>query len=542
MPFAVFPTDARPYSCCRSCTRHVAPCLLGPAQRCCKVLGSHSREGDSSQPMVGRTESLFAATLAAAKRRATLLLLGQIVCTMGASYSVAQSETPFAIRVETPEVVVPVVVLDRTHRVATQTTYEELDEEITDLAAKDFHVLEDGLEQPIHNIAMELPHVRDVRDNISHHFEYSFTPRGVWASPDLWPQPDPGPTIHPLAVYLVSYDPPASSAGSCHRIQVKVSRRHATVYARDEYCNVQHPLSDPIGGTKLGRRMEDYAESEQGEFPVSVQVGSFFGNSDASRVDIAVGFPASAIRRKWVRVDLHAMVAVLGVVRDKDGTVVERFSDMASTLPWNFYRGPLPPDRDFLQKWEMAAIPARYETQIDLTPGDYDLQLVVTDGEKFGQIKMPIKVDNLHQDGLVVGDIFVCKRFHQVSEGAQAAARAPKYVPLVSNGMELIPAGNTRFSKTQWLVSYFEIYRHSPGPTDTASFRMRITDAKTGEVRMDSGWQTAEAEIRPKNQVIPITAQIAIDKLTPGAYQLDVQASDSSGGITPKRVTSFVIE
>ena len=80
------------------------------------------------------------------------------------------------------------------------------------------------------------------------------------------------------------------------------------------------------------------------------------------------------------------------VVRDRTGTPVLRFSDMASTVPWNFYRGPLPPDQDFLNKWEMAGIPSQYGTQIELPPGDYALLLVVTDGEKFGRTNVSFRV------------------------------------------------------------------------------------------------------------------------------------------------------
>ncbi len=54
-----------------------------------------------------------------AGRGAVALLLGGIVCGVGACVCWAQTESPFAIRVEAPEVVVPVVVIDRSHRVAT---------------------------------------------------------------------------------------------------------------------------------------------------------------------------------------------------------------------------------------------------------------------------------------------------------------------------------------------------------------------------------------------------------------------------------------
>ena len=252
-----------------------------------------------------------------------LLLVG--VCLWTPSLP-AQTESPFSIRVEAPEVVVPVVVLDRTHRVAAAGSYAELDEEITDLAVKDFHVYEDGVEEAVDDVTMELPRIRDVRDNISHHIEDSFTPRGTWSSPELWPQED-GVRLSPLATYLVSYAPPVSSRGSCHRIQVRVKRRHATVYSRDEYCNVRHPLTDPIGETKLGKQMEDYAESGVAEdFPVFVQAGTFAGSSDMGRVEIAVEFPWAAVKRRWVRVNLYAMVAVMGIVRNRNGTAVARLA------------------------------------------------------------------------------------------------------------------------------------------------------------------------------------------------------------------------
>ena len=307
-----------------------------------------------------------------------------------ASVALGQSDSPFAIRVDSREVIVPVVVFDRTRRVAAPGGRIELDEQITGLTPDDFKVSEDGVPQLVQRVAVELPRVRDVQDGVSHHMEYSFTPRGVWASPPLWPQTGTGPNVSLLSVYLLSYQPPLSSSGSCHRIQVAVKRKHATVHARDEYCNVAHSLSDPIGGARLGKQMEQFAgAAANSDLPVSLQVKSPPGNSSIAAL---VKFPAAAIKRKWVGVDLFAMVALLGEVRDRNGDLRLRFSDVLSTEPWNFYRGPLPPDRDFLSKWEWAAIPTQYETGIDLPPGDYTLLVVITDGEKFGKAELAFQV------------------------------------------------------------------------------------------------------------------------------------------------------
>jgi len=467
------------------------------------------------------------------------LLLGVSLCLLGGVGAGAQTESPFAIRVEAPEVVVPVVVLDRTHRGWDGSRREELDEEVTGLAIRDFRVSEDGVAQHINNIALELPRVRDVQDNLSHHIETSYTPRGMWASPDLWPQAG-GPTLSPIATYLVSYTPPPTSGGSCHRIQVQVKRRHATVYARDEYCNTRHPLTDPLGGTKLGQRMEEFAGSgQEGDIPVAAQAGWLLADVGKNRVDVAVEFPPGAFKRKWVKVNLYATVAVMGVVRDKDGKIVARFSDLSSTAPWNFYRGPLPPDRLFLAQWEAAAIPSRYETQVELAPGTYKAQIVVTDGEKFGKKELNLAVEAIHPGSLGLGDILLCKRFHAALEGAQAAEGAPKLVPLVSTGVEFDPAGDVRFDARRALVAYFEIYGAA---ANKASFRLRIREAKSMNVKIDTGWQIVEGRSRGPSQVMPVAAEMEITGLVAGEYVMQVQAGNGEEEETALRSRKFVVQ
>jgi len=486
------------------------------------------------------------------------ILLAVLACSVGMAAvpaGNAQAESPFAIRVEAPEVVVPVVVVDRTGRIAAPGSYEEWDEEVTDLAVKDFHVFEDGVEQDVNDVSMELPRIRDARDNISHHVEASYTPRGTWSSPDLWPQED-GVRLTPLTTYLVSYTPPATSRGSCHRIQVRVKRRHATVYSRDEYCNVRHAGSDPIAGMKIGKLLEDFAETgAAGSFPVFLQEGSLrVGHSNKGRVEIAVEFPASAVKRRWARVNLYAIVAILGMVRDRDGNVVGRFSDLASTAPWNFYRGPLPPERAFLAKWEIAGIPDRYETQMELAPGKYELQVVVSDGEKFGTARVPVRVDRPTRE-LGMSDVLLCNRFEREPEGAAAAARAPKYVPLKENGVVFTPAGDMRFLENDTVVSFFEIYGPGGKHDGSSRFRMKLMNAKTGDVVVMDRWRTveaaegaakavwgtSEAEAAENNLRIPVVVGMSLGELPAKAYVLDIEVVNEAGEAVTKRSQAFSV-
>jgi hypothetical protein len=484
------------------------------------------------------------AVLSGTQRLAIALLLGRLAFANDSPLTPAVTADRNPIRVKALEVVVPVVVLDRTHfRMDRDSLFQE-DEIVTGLSQNDFQIFEDGQPRPIQRVALDVPRIRDVRDNISHHFEYSTTPRGIWSSPDLRPQSGMGSGIAPLSVYLVSYVPAPSPDGVCHQIKVKVKRHHATVYARDAYCNTAHPLSDPLKGTELGGAMERYAGSGQaGNFPVAAQASPLLDTAGANKMEIAVEFPWSAVKRKWKGVNLYANVAVLGIIRDQDGMEVERFSDSESTALWNFYRGPLPPDRQFLNDWELAGIPNRYATQVNLPPGNYQLQVVVTDGERFGRAQSPFKVEDAPRQALGISGIVLCNRIQNVAEGAQAAARAPLYVPLSGNGVEFSPAADTRFVRGQRLFSYFEIFLSTETRTATsvARFQIKLRNS-AGELKMDTGLRPAGSGSGTENGIVPVSGEIPIENLPPGNYRLQVQASDSTGQKTAWRESSFVIQ
>ncbi|MGB2634277.1 MAG: hypothetical protein WAM58_10105 [Candidatus Acidiferrum sp.] len=112
----------------------------------------------------------------------------------------------------------------------------------------------------------------------------------------------------------------------------------------------------------------------------------------------------------------------------------------------------------------------------------------------------------------------------------------------MSNGVEFTPAGDTRFHGNEPLVGYFEIYGLSARDTAGANFQMRVMDAKTGNVRMDTGWHVVDADARGRDRAIPVAAEMEIDRLPPGAYVLEVQVADDAGRVEAKRVRAFVVE
>jgi hypothetical protein len=487
-----------------------------------------------------------------------------ILVTFAAVSVCSTSEATFAqdpIRVETNQVLIPVYVLDEGRLrsdlrsdpdgnlnraiLAGDTQLVDAIEEgivIHDLTPTDFQLFQDGKQQPIQNVAYEHSLYWDVHDNKGHHTEYIGFGGGKWSTAE-WP-PNVIGDIEPPH-YLIAYTPPESPDGSCHHIKVKVKRRNAFIAARNEYCNTKHSASDPLNGTRLGKQIEsDLSAPKNNKVDVSLFAMALYTSTDAARVHIALDWPWSSLKREL------ATRGLMGIVLRKDGSIVTRFSDLSD-------REGIP-DRTFYDSsygiYVIAGGQSRYERQLNLPPGEYDLRVVLSDGTKFGRAEIPLIIDSYDRKELALSAISLCKQISDVS--AYSPRHVPKlpgswsveapgdYLPLISEDIEYKPTGNTRFKKGETLYTYFQVYEPSlAGATPaTVKIQFRVFDLRTSELKSDSGPVSAERYVRAGNPVIPIGIGIDITKLMKGSYRLEVLATDSAGQSTPWRTASFAIE
>ena len=191
-------------------------------------------------------------------------------------------------------------------------------------------------------------------------------------------------------------------------------------------------------------------------------------------------------------------------------------------------------------------LPTRYETQIGLSPGEYDLQIVVSDTQKFGAAEVPLHIDNYDGRALGLSSVMLCKRFrdaHVAAVERAAANFAPQYMPLVSKNIEVTPSGDTHVKKGQLLILYFEIYEPllTNASATAVQAHFRIIEAKNGNTR-DDFMVDAQSFEQPGRTMIPIEREILTDKMPRGAYRLEVQATDSAGNSTPWRTAEFTVE
>ncbi len=68
-----------------------------------------------------------------------------------------------------------------------------------------------------------------------------------------------------------------------------------------------------------------------------------------------------------------------------------------------------------------------------------------------------------------------------------------------------------------------------------------MLDRKTHEAKQDSGLMGVSSQIRAGNPVIPVGLKILVDKLTPGAYSVEVTAKDALNN-SKTRTADFDVE
>jgi len=443
--------------------------------------------------------------------------------------------------------------------------------EVDDLSPTDFHVFEDGKEVRIASASLQVVPAWSVPENGTYYCEGSFTSEGMWDSPDatiaappntvpcrglskalIWDiYHDYGYVTTGGHVYMVSFLPHPYQTGSCHKIAVKVDRPKVLVRARTEYCDASSP-SDPLGGTGVAKHLEeDLASGRSGKIALEGQAGVFLPKTHSNNVDIALEFPWAVTKLKWDGEGVSAPVGIVGVVYRKDGSLAERFSDPGLSAPGyssSFMLGGThnPPASPIPELMRYLASSVRYERQIALAPGDYDLRIGMTNGHEFGSVDIPLEVVAYDPSKLFLTNVILCKRSHKPAEALGEAEYRPKaFVPLMSRGVEFTPAGDLRFRKGEHLIAWFEIAMpHPVEPAErTVTFKLVLVSLATGKVVVDSGVVDAAPYVLTDHSTFDVAKEIGgFDKLPPGAYRIDVEALDQTGGNAVQSSTALTIE
>jgi len=325
--------------------------------------------------------------------------------------------------------------------------------------------------------------------------------------------------------YLLGYVPSEESASdnACHSLKVKSERGGTIVRARTGYCNGK-PI-DLLAGKVEGKDLEArLASTAPGTVNATLQAPYLYSGPNTARVNVVLEFPSTDVSFKKEKGKLYAELHVLGIASRGDGVVAARFSDTVKLELAD--KKELP---DFQSK------PYHYEKQFEVAPGEYHLKVAfATDDKHFGKLDAPLIVDKHGANDFGVSSIVLGKSFTRLSNENTGldALLLEDQVPLVYGNMQIIPAANTTYSKSQKLLLYFEIYEPllaSPDvdPAKTLACQVRILEKGSGAVKFDTqvmGVKDAKKGIT----MVPIAMGLPLDGLPPGSYTVELTVFDGA--------------
>jgi VWFA-related protein len=337
--------------------------------------------------------------------------------------------------------------------------------------------------------------------------------------------------------YILGYTPPESEEGSCHVLKVKVDRGGTEVRARTGYCNSKP--QDLLAGNSTEKTLEARAAASQaGDVAGSMQLPFFYTSPNVARVNVAMEIATGDLKFEKEKGKFHAAVNILGLAYLPDGSVGARFSD---TLNLEF------PDKKSAEAFKEKSM--HYENQFDVASGKYNLKVVYSSGgQSFGKLEMPLVVDPYDAKQFSMSGLALSKEVRKASDlgtGLDALLLADR-VPLIADGMQLVPYGSNHFKKTDLAAFYMELYEPllvtgDPKAPPVVAFEMRVLDGKTGEQKEDTGLIRVGLPAQAGNPMVPVAAKIPTQSLTPGAYKVEIKALDDAGKEF-KRTTDIQIE
>ncbi len=334
--------------------------------------------------------------------------------------------------------------------------------------------------------------------------------------------------------YLLGYSPPEGLDGSCHTLRVKLDRGGMSVRSRTGYCNAKP--QDMLFGKPVEKDLEARATgAETPGIGGSLEAPFVYTSPNEARVNVAMEIPSSSVNFSKEKGKYHADINVLGIAYRPDGSVGARFSDEVT------YDLEKDEWKRFMEK------PLGYGNQFQIASGQYRLTVVLSaGGQNFGKYEVPLAIDPYDGKSFTLSAIALSDNVQPASGlgGALEADLLSDRAPLLIKDLEVVPSGSNHFKRTETVALYAQIYDPRLADPNPPALRVsfRIVDVKTGEAVLAGHNIDPSAYINKGSPVLPIGLMLPFDKLQPGSYRLDLQASDAAGAHTTIRAVQFDAE
>lgn len=328
--------------------------------------------------------------------------------------------------------------------------------------------------------------------------------------------------------YILGYAPSREAEpGACHTLKVKVDHGY-TLRARTGYCEAKNV--DMLSGTPAERDLE--ARISANATPTvkgaSMLTPFFYIAPNTARVNVALEVPADTITFAKEKGKFRATTNIVGIAYAKDGSVAARFSDSVKLT--------------FDDKKETEAFnekPFHYEKQFEMAPGVYILKVVFSSSaNQLGRLETPLSIEPWEPTAFLLSGLALSNSVHaanSLSAGIDAELLDSR-VPLVVNGVQVVPAGSNHFKKGEKSYVYAEMYEpalvkpdQKPADVPAIGVRMELLDPKDNKVKKDFGLTRLPIPSLNGNPAVPMGLVLTAPDLDAGPYKLRVTALDAAG-------------
>lgn len=337
--------------------------------------------------------------------------------------------------------------------------------------------------------------------------------------------------------YILSYTPPDSPDGSCHKLRVKVKRDGVNIRARDGYC--KRTPGALLSGNPKEKTLEAKALAAQsGNIAASMQAPFFYKGSNVARVAAVLEIATGNIAFKKEKNKFAAQLDVMGIANQPDGSTGAKFSDIVK-LEFDTQA----------QVDQFKAAPYRYENQFDIAPGRYTLAVALASGtDSFAKIEAPLVIAPLGAGEFGLSSLALVREFRAANNQTSGLDEflIDDRKKFLTDGGEAVPAGSSKLKKSGIAGIFVEIYQPLLATPETAAnlgmgLQLRVRERSSGVVKADSGPIRLEASGKQGQTVVPLALNVPVQDLAPGAYSVELEVVDSTGN-SAKRSTPFEIE
>ena len=326
--------------------------------------------------------------------------------------------------------------------------------------------------------------------------------------------------------YVIAYTPPNEvDQGVCHTLKVRVDRTDVTVRSRNGYCEPK--ADDALHGTSAATELEALAAGNSpATLTGSLQASFVYTAGNMARADAVLEIPAGTFSFSKEKGRFDATTNILGIAYLPDGSEAARFSDEVKV--------------SFEDKKEADAFdarPLRYEKQFRIAPGQYTLRVVFSSkAGTFGKREIPLAVEPWDEGRFALSGLAFSTDAPAASDlsAALKAAMPEQRVPLVVNGVEIVPAASNRFRKADRAFVYAEVYEPRSDKTPAMRVSAQLLDLKTGQVKRDLGTSSIVPSAGSASPAVPVGLRLQLADLEPGGYRLQVTAFDDAGHKTSR--------